>query len=374
MNTLGITVSSFASKKYPPFHEIKYFHQLSNEGKKKRIQIFIFDPLKIDWRTKTVTGWILKTQKGFEKVVQPIPKLIYDRIFYRNRQHFLQYKPYVTRLMNDPTIRFLGRPLKGKYQTYQLLRQSSSLEPYLPETVRYDSMETIQRMLHKYNIICLKPNGGSHGRGVIKITQQNDAYFITGRNQKNAHFSIQIPNERQFDAWIQRFVNQIRYIIQPYLTLVTPDGFPFDVRILVQKNEQFSWTTTGAAVRVGHSHSITSNLHGGGKAIPFHPFIEKHYTNQVEKIQNGIKKINTYLPTFIEQHHGPLVELGIDIGIDREANIWILEVNSKPGRSVFLQMGKPNIHQLAVQLPIRYAEALLYGARRWNPVIQNSHV
>ena len=61
----------------------------------------------------------------------------------------------------------------------------------------------------------------------------------------------------------------------------------------VQKNENFAWTTTGFAVRVGQSHTITSNLHGGGKAIPFQPFIEKHYPNRIEKIQTEIKTITS---------------------------------------------------------------------------------
>lgn len=373
MKRLGITVS-YLAKKDPPFHEEKYFYQLSLEGKKQQIQVFIFDPLYINWKTRTVSGWTIESLNRFVKVIQPVPELIYDRIFYRNRQHFLRYQPHVTRLMNDPKIRFLGRPLKGKYQTYQLLKDCPSIKSYLPETVRYDSKETLQQMLHRYQTICMKPNGGSHGRGVIKISHQAGHYFVTGRNQQNTHFTMHIPSERQFDHWLKQFVQQTRYIIQPYFDLITPSGFPFDVRILVQKNENFAWTTTGFAVRVGQSQTITSNLHGGGKAIPFQPFIKKHYPNRIEKIQTGIQAITSSIPAWIEQNHGPLVELGIDIGIDRKANIWLLEVNSKPGRSVFLQMGKLSIHQLAVQLPIRYAQALLQGPRRWNPVIQHSNV
>jgi len=371
MKTLGITVS-YLARKYPPFHEKRYFSQLATEGKKKNIQVFIFDPKKINWNTRTVTGWTVESPQQFTKGIQPIPALIYDRIFYRNRQHFLQYKPHVTRLMNDPNIRFLGHPLKGKYQTYQLLKQSPFLQPYLPETVRYDTIETLHHMLHKHQTICMKPNGGSHGRGVLKISHQKGHYSVTGRNLLNRHFHGRFSNRYQFDHWLQQFVQQTRYIIQPYLTLLTPKGFPFDVRILVQKNEHHTWTTTGAAVRIGPSHTITSNLHGGGKAILFEPFLDKYYSDRIEPIQTKLTSITSYLPRFIEQNHGPLVELGIDVGIDQQANIWLLEVNSKPGRSVFLQMGKPEIHHLAVQLPIRYAESLLQGSRRWNPVIQHS--
>lgn len=374
MNTLGVTVCYFSRNKRPPFLETKYFYQLSNEGEKKQVQIVIFNPKDVNWKTRTVSGWQVGPYQRFEKVIRPLPNLIYDRCYYRNSVHYLKYKPYVTRLLNDPHIRFLGRPLKGKYQTYQLLKECTPIKSFLPETVRYHSQEAIRQMLRKYDTICMKPNGGSHGRGVIKISHDNGHFFVHGRNHDNSNFHVHLINESQFDRWIKQFVKEARYIIQPYLELVTSNGFPFDVRILVQKNENLAWITTGSAVRVGQSHTITSNLHGGGRAFSLNPFLEKHYTDSVQKIKTGIKTITSHIPVFIERNHGPLVELGLDVGIDNKANIWLLEVNSKPGRSVFLQMGEQKIHHLAIQLPILYSKALLRGPRRCNPVIQNSNV
>ncbi len=374
MNTLGITVCYLLNNKRPPFLETKYFYQLSQEGKKKNLQIIIFSPMDVNWKTRTVLGWQVGSIQRFEKVIRPLPTLIYDRCYYRNRHHYLKYKPYVTRLLNDPQIRFLGRPLQGKYQTYQLLKQCTSIHSYLPETVRYQSKNSILQMLGKYKTICMKPNGGSHGRGVIKLSHENGHFFVHGRNHDNRNFHVHLINENQFERWIQHFVKDTRYIIQPYLELTTPQGYPFDIRILIQKNEHFAWTLTGAAVRVGPSHTITSNLHGGGKAYPLDPFLEKHFTASVQKIKKGIQTIISHVPSFIEQNHGPLVELGLDIGIDRQANPWLLEVNSKPGRSVFLQMGAQQVHHLAIQLPILYSQALLRGSRRCKPVNHHSHV
>lgn len=374
MNTLGIIVCYLLKNKQPPFFETKYFYQLSMVGKKKQLQVIIFNPMDVNWKTRTVVGWMVGSSQRFEKVIHPLPKLIYDRCHYRTRDDFLKYRPFVTRLMNDPQIRFIGRPLKGKYQTYELLKHCRSIQDYLPETVRYDSNETIYKMLHKHHTICMKPNGGSHGRGVIKISLNNGQFFVQGRTHDNRNFHVNIMNKNRFDRWIKQFVKDTRYIIQPYLELTTPNGRPFDVRILVQKNEHLAWMTTGAAVRVGPSHTITSNLHGGGKAFPLRTFLEKHFADSVQTILSDIKTIAYHIPSFIEQNHGPLVELGLDVGVDRQAHVWLLEVNSKPGRSVFLQSGNHKTHHLATQLPILYSLALLRGARRWKPVIQNKNV
>ena len=54
--------------------------------------------------------------------------------------------------------------------------------------------------------------------------------------------------------------------MQPYLDL-SHHGHPFDIRALVQ-NKHGRWTLTGCMVREGAEGSLTSNLHGGGKAYP----------------------------------------------------------------------------------------------------------
>jgi hypothetical protein len=144
--------------------------------------------------------------------------------------------------------------------------------------------------------------------------------------------------------------------------LTTPDHRPFDIRILVQKNEHSQWETTGMAVRTGKPNMITSNLHGGGQALTFRPFIDRYYSKEtVKKILSKIEWVSAFVPPFIEQHHGQLIELGIDVGIDRDGNVWILEVNSKPGRTIFLRTGEKKIRQRAVQLPMFYAHSLLQG-------------
>lgn len=369
MDRLGITVCYLNQKRRPPFLETQYFYELSMEGRKHQLELIVFNPKEVNWKTRTVPGWRIHPSKRWEQQIFQLPKLIYDRCYYVNRQHYFLYKPSVQKLYHDPQIRFLGRPLGGKYQTYQILKKCPSITPYLPETIRFQSMKNLNEMIEKYHSICLKPNGGSHGRGVIKITPFQRHVLIQGRSLTNQLFQ-QWMEFSQLQDWLQKWTQQTRYIIQPYLPLTTPQQSPFDIRILVQKGGDQQWHVTGSAVRIGKAHSLTSNLHGGGSALPFIPFLQENYDQEIQqKIQNSMDQITSTVPTFIEQNYGPLVELGLDIGIDRKGNVWILEVNSKPGRSVFLRTGHKKTHHLAIQLPILYAKSLLRSPRRCNPVI-----
>ena len=144
--------------------------------------------------------------------------------------------------------------------------------------------------------------------------------------------------------WLNRFVANTRYVMQPYLPLNTPEGRPYDLRMLIQKNERGEWMTTGMAIRTGKPHGLTSNLHGGGRAEKAVPFLLRHFhRDQVSDIMEKIRWLAAVVPPHIERHHGRLLELGLDVGIDTDGRIWLLEVNSKPGRSVFVLSGQKEV-------------------------------
>ncbi|MED4601859.1 hypothetical protein P9314_14260, partial [Paenibacillus validus] len=65
------------------------------------------------------------------------------------------------------------------------------------------------------------------------------------------------------------------------------------------------------------------------------------------------------LPEVLESRHGRLAELGIDFGVDTGGHIWMLEVNSKPGRSIFTYLRDDKARLAAVANPLRYADYLL---------------
>ncbi|MBA4602800.1 YheC/YheD family endospore coat-associated protein [Thermoactinomyces mirandus] len=359
INTLGIMVCYENVKRSPPFGEAGFFAQLAIEGRKWGLEVCVFNPAKVNWKTRTVPAWQCR-QNFWEKATVPVPVLVYDRCYYINGNHYLKYKPYVSKIINDPRIRLLGRALGGKYQTYLILNEHPEIRSYLPETKRLVHAQDIWPFLRKYTNILIKPNGGSHGRGVIAITRTPSHFLLKGRTRLNEPFSLRIHSPVELMRWIEQTIRHTRYIMQPLLSLFTPDHRPFDVRILVQKNYRKEWETTGLAIRVGKPNSVTSNLHGGGQAVSFKNFLHQHYPfSEAEKITSIIRFLSETVPPFIEQNHGPLVELGLDLGIDQQGHVWILEVNSKPGRSIFLKTGELEVRRRAVQFPIQYAYALL---------------
>jgi hypothetical protein len=119
------------------------------------------------------------------------------------------------------------------------------------------------------------------------------------------------------------------------------------------------------AVRRGQDGSLTSNLHGGGIAEPAGPFLARQFdAEKARSILSKLRELSVEIPEALENCHGRLAELGIDFGVDIQGNIWILEVNSKPGRSIFTYLEDPQARSKAVTNPIHYARFLLQNTAR----------
>lgn len=357
---LGILVTE--KNRTPPFTEQKFYEYLCAFGDKCGLQVFVFSPGHIHWATGSVTGHSYSyLNKRWNKGQFPLPDLIYDRCFFNNRKAYLAYRVQIHLLRRRKTIRFLGHGLKGKWQVIELLSKDTQITPYLPHTEKVLGSDTIKIWLDEYGELFLKPHGGSQGRNVVYIREQVDnpnRYYVKGRDPNNQLFECSFVEFQSLYRWLKPFMNARSYVIQRYLQLTTDSGEPFDIRSFVQKDRRGRWQLIGYAVRKGKPESLTSNLHGGGIAEPVAPFLDRHYGNMTTTILKNIQSISMRIATTLERNHGPLVELGIDLGIDQAGQLWLLEVNSKPGRTVFQHIGDQSARRSAVRNPIYYARYL----------------
>lgn len=358
---LGIIVCT--TRQYPPFFERHYYEQLTRIGTSLGITVVVFSPKSVSWPRRQVQGYVYNPVLNKWLVSKAaLPTVIYDRCFYLNSHHYQSYQPFIQKLRQDSQTKLLGVPLKGKWQLAELVAQSP-LSRYLPHTERYTNMQDALSFIQKYRALVAKPIGGSHGRGIVAIFHKtnNRPCYVVGRTKGNASLSQTFPTTKQALDWLDRFIGTNRYILQPYLHLRTPNNTPFDIRVLMQKDERQVWQMTGMAVRTGNPHSLTSNLHGGGKAEKIVPFLKQLFYDKqtAHRIEKEIVALCQNIPLLIEKKHGRLCELGVDIGIDTRERVWLLEVNSKPGRQVFRHSGEKQLYLTAVKRPLMYACSLL---------------
>lgn len=359
IGTLGVMVCRRAGS--PPFAEKEFLRELSLASSRLGMTVFVFfpddKPESLNGRQQ-IPGYIYKQNQWMEGLF-PIPDIIYDRCLFLNAEETSTAAAFLGRLPKK-SWSILSRGLPGKRKIYDFLKCEQTLSPYLPHTLTYASSRSLHKALHQFDgEFFMKPSGGSHGSHTLYVRCKGNEAILQGRDRSNSIFRRRIP-VRELSAWVKQFTGQRHFIIQPYLKLTSRDGRPFDMRVLVQKNAHGRWTITGKAIRQGPSEGMTSNLHGGGTAISVTPFLESEFGVAIASdIMTCINRLSEHIPPILESGFGRLGELGIDFGIDCSGKVWLLEVNSKPGRHAFRQIGDIPASQLSVENPLRYARYLL---------------
>lgn len=357
-----------------PFAEAEYCRKLCIAGRKHGIRVIVFSPLWIHWGDCTVHAFVYE-KSGWERRTFPLPRLAYDRCSYSNPQQYRKTKAAIIRMKQLANVTLLGIGLRGKWDIYRSMRKDSSLSPILPPTWLFAGTSSLAALLNRYHGgLFLKPHGGTHGKSTLHVRyRDNDkektdsisaalpgTLELRGRDDDNHPIQHSFSRPQEGFAWIEQFVGKRRFVIQPYLSLVTQEGEPFDVRVLMQKNGNGRWVLTGMAARVGQPDSVTSNLHGGGRAVSVIPFLESQFEpNHVHRLIEQLSTYSEYIPPLLEAQYGRISEIGLDYGIDRKARPWLLEVNSKPGRSVFRHTGEYEAALQSVENPILYARHVL---------------
>ncbi|MED0672354.1 YheC/YheD family endospore coat-associated protein [Aneurinibacillus aneurinilyticus] len=353
---LGILATP--STKYLPFPDKTFYAYLTQAGRRIGLPVYVILPTHINFATQSVIAYRYTTEKKWVKTRMPFPTLIYDRLSNRKK-----YETQIKKLKSQPSITFLGHVLGDKLKNHNHLIQHPGIAAHMPPTEPVTSMQVIKNMLNVYDAVIVKPMRNSLGIGVMKVTSKNNIHRVDGRDFKNKVFHRKFSNRSSLLFWLQNQC-KVKMIAQPYLELHTPEGVPFDIRVLVQKGGNGEWGETGRAVRAGAIDGLTSNLCGGGKAHTYEPFLRQYFSEeQLLQIHREIDFIVKELPPFLESRHGRLVELGIDIGIDLSGRVWLIEVNSKPGRASFrkIENGK---YRRDVQLnPLRYAYYLVQNRK-----------
>lgn len=293
------------------------------------------------------------------------PDIIYNRMFASSPEE----KREAAR-----ALRALGRGsdwsrgLPDKWNVYRKLRLHPEAARLLPETRRYTGRRGLSLMLARYKDgVFLKPRAGMQGRFTLHAApsgSQPGSLIIRARDGANRPLLLRFPDEYSGLAWAERFIGSRRFIMQPYLQLTTCRGEPFDIRVLMQKNGRGRWELTGMAARLGPGGSLTSNLHGGGTAEEAAAVLREQFGAMAEEILQKLERTAALLPPLLEASCGRLGELGLDFGIDPDGRIWLLEANSKPGRSVFKLTGDREAARRSAENPLAYARYLLLTRSR----------
>jgi len=242
--------------------------------------------------------------------------------------------------------------VRSKRAKTNVLLADPELKGYVPDTDGFDR-QTVEKMLEKYGMIYVKPVNGTFGRGVIRVdkTDSSSVYrFQSGEKR------YEFPTFDELYSKLLSVKKPKPYLSQQGIHLLKHRGRRFDLRVMVQKNPQASWETTGMIGRVAHPRKIVTNYHAGGTPKSVETLMSGHLTlKQRSSFEARLRKLGVSVAEALERKFPRLKEIGIDIAVDENHKPWILEVNTLPDPYLFKKLSDKSVFRKV------YAYAVAYG-------------
>ncbi|MBU8878802.1 YheC/YheD family protein [Bacillus sp. FJAT-29790] len=240
----------------------------------------------------------------------------------------------------------------GKLEQYRLLNASQIPPGCLPTTAEY-SLKNLKVFLTKFNVIYIKHDTSGQGRGVFKVTKgQNQIHTLNGFSMQGKAISQELRIE-QIHKLLQPFERLGKlnpYIIQEGIQSFLKSGQPFSIRVHVQFVNG-KWKIAGMYAMISteqlKENGIANNYRGSQVFTTQN--LMRHYLKLNSKEERDllakIRDISIRASEAMAKIY-PSREYGIDVGLHKNFNPMIFEVNNTPSIRGFYHINPQLWHSI----------------------------
>ncbi len=293
-----------------------------------RLMLFYFSIQDVDLKRRTIQGVHFNNQnKIWEKREFPYPDFLYRKSgrSRRNEDLFIRFEEQLKALK----IETLNHPKRfDKWEVYYQLSQDKEILPYLPLTLAYKTPGDLTTMLDHAGKVYLKGFAGGRGRRIICAAR------LPGGGYEYKYFTDRLyifktNNITKLIQGIVDFYKEQNFLIQEAVDLIRIGNRLVDMRAEVQRGKNGELMVVAIPVRVGLPDApITAHA----DAYPFEDFFQNFMSCSEVEAKNLKSKIIQFLVSVykaMEKAFGPMVEIGMDCGLDKHGRLWLLECNSR---------------------------------------------
>ena len=292
-------------------------------AKAEGAQLLYFSPGAADFEKGIINGWQYSSGE-WRHTASRYPDVIYNTNgFVRDKQ-----AKAVERLQQE--IPFTSHSIGSKMTVYRNLMEYETYADYLVPSEKILSAEHFFVLLEQYPEAVCKPSSGHQGINISYIKKEGGKFCIRSGTEEVRH------STEEMDAFIRKKLMQDEYIIQPYINSRTKAGVPYDLRLHVQKGHEGKWVSPIIYPRISANGNIVCNIGQGGYTGELTSFLKQEFGEVYYDVQKYVELFSLQLAAHMDQiqkerYGEELNELGIDIGLDSARNIFIYEVNWRPG-------------------------------------------
>ncbi|HET7656977.1 MAG TPA: YheC/YheD family protein [Bacillales bacterium] len=359
---IGIFTAGFTDQLLRPIGErSRFFAKYLSLSDEVGAFCCVFGCHHIHWDEGTIDGYFYR-KEGWEKRTVPFPDVIYDRLPNRRTEQLSQFRQTKQRMQEDYLIPWFNPGFFDKWNIHELLQTDYRARHYLPQTHNAPSQELIESMLQTYRHVYLKPARGSLGLGIHQIikSKEKEGYYCRFHDGEASRL-------RRFDS-IESLIRQQlpqgrleQLLVQQGIDLLQWQNRAVDFRVHTNKNEEGKWVVSTVAAKVAGSGSVTTHIKYGGEV----KMVDEVFGMGPAKegATAKLKQASLAISAVIEEKmEGTIGEIGFDLGIDHEGQVWLFEANAKPGRHIFTHPKLRVADQQSRKLPLAFAVFLARNA------------
>lgn len=285
----------------------------------QQADFFYFYPGDVKEATRTIRG---KEWNGTKWVYNTFdyPDVVYDRMRRRGSD---QFGNIYEKLAGIPMTHTLIGKSMYKTKVYNLLLDDPELQQIVIPFITMREPEQVIAFIHQHQPVVLKADRGAKGENTFtaefkgELLEVFDQTYIHQMDTEQTMALVKLLIERRYCA--QKLV-QSSTVIQ---------DFPFYIRVHIAKNGKNEWIVAfcSAGISLKSNMKIVNSKKTLMVSTTWNRFLEHQFGEEVngpmdQKIQNTALQLARYLETKIGSGFH---EIGLDIGIDEDRNIWLFE-------------------------------------------------
>ncbi|MCP1123876.1 hypothetical protein CN326_17540 [Bacillus sp. AFS018417] len=304
------------------------YNLLNKANERTKATLYFFTRKNVDIDRKLINGYVYDKENGqWIQKVFPYPDVVYNRIVQMDN---MKYK-YIRDSFRKEKVIFLNPVARlDKWDQYKIFNENYTLKEYLPDTVSF-SEENLRTMLNRYKEVYVKGTVSGQGRHVIQVIQTLDNKFQC-RYYESELITYTTDSLVKVIKRLKKRLNGKEAIIQKKIESLNRK---IDLRIEIQRNKHNNIEIVGAAVRVGDKKVPILNT----RSQPTIYNLEEFFSEQLYYSRKELQSLQQELTTLVkavfltlEEKYGTFVEMGIDIMLDQNHDLYLIESNSTPGR------------------------------------------
>ncbi|WP_280771728.1 YheC/YheD family protein [Salipaludibacillus daqingensis] len=326
---IGVILSSKLirqAKKGKPGPIVRFYEDIADEN---NVNICFYSITSMSIKKRTVNGVVYYHTSGKRKneLVQVPQVNLYRGYSYLQKKDSIKNINHFTKKNDVMFFNVMTNAARGKYKIHDYLASADETKALLPATATL-SYARLTKMLERYHKLYIKPKHSSKGKNIYVLEKTNRGYRMTHINR--AKETITDISEKALKPYFtSRFPKPKRFIVQETIDSKKYKGKKFDFRVFTQKNKRGRWQVTGMYARMADKCLNVTNKDQGGKLkFNLKPLINDATKKEIKQTCKQVAKV-------MEVKYPQMIDLGLDVAVDKNNNILLIEANFRPYRSKF---------------------------------------